>query len=428
MGWEATHEAIEESVKIISRLKGQRLIPQSGQLTLDPYLLEEASGYTITPLEEPFDVKEITRLSDDMMKIGLDSYCQSIGCHFATQFITTAAVCTYSIHPIADYPEGPWEYPISISQPYKWVGVLPNTDVQIPTPSNPYVRIFKSGYDRKQAQTELGQGLETHIICNVLPIIADFIRDIGADPFIVLDGCIYFLPSQKLFERASKYKKWGDYAKFYESDIHARVDKINSGYLRQEIPIVGIVKRTGHSHLLISNKGYPRHEQIRELAERLNVNPRAFSNDESFIFELFQRALSLGHISTPCIGVMTSALQVDYSTLKSFREGFRELGEVLHRNPKVYIYVGLFSHPLLRDYFEIFRIETTKRIYDKFGDTLWIEAISDAICRSCTLPSSIIYADKRCRDWSSVLFKHSGKTFIKHGLYLDYDTRARLME
>ena len=306
--------------------------------------------------------------------------------------------------------------------------MLPNTDVQIPTPSNPYVRIFKSGYDRKQAQTELGQGLETHIICNVLPIIADFIRDIGADPFIVLDGCIYFLPSQKLFERASKYKKWGDYAKFYESDIHARVDKINSGYLRQEIPIVGIVKRTGHSHLLINNKGYPRHEQIRELAERLNVNPRAFSNDESFIFELFQRALSLGHISTPCIGVMTSALQVDYSTLKSFREGFRELGEVLHRNPKVYIYVGLFSHPLLRDYFEIFRIETTKRIYDKFGDTLWIEAISDAICRSCTLPSSIIYADKRCRDWSSVLFKHSGKTFIKHGLYLDYDTRARLME
>ena len=95
MSWEVTHEAIKESVEIISRLKGQRLIPQSGQLTLDPYLLEETPGYTITPLEEPFDVKEITKLSDNMMKIGLDSYCQSIGCHFATQFITsTEEACT----------------------------------------------------------------------------------------------------------------------------------------------------------------------------------------------------------------------------------------------------------------------------------------------------------------------------------------------
>jgi len=254
------------------------------QATLDPFLLQEEASTAMPLLEDEHLVRALSA-TDARAKISLDGTCRKISCPYALQFIATAAICTRSMHPIADYPRGPWNYPIRLYGEYRWIGLLPRLEAEVEDKEN--TRVFPAGYDEKQASTELRTGLETWLLEEAIPRAVELLEELGATPLVVLDGCVYFVPRSRLFDESfySYSQLHYSYASFYAEDIGRRIKAVDA-LVKRGVPVVGVVKQTHHSNLLLKNP------YITDYARALGLRPELFTGDWVFTLELFRQSLS----------------------------------------------------------------------------------------------------------------------------------------
>lgn len=418
------HEGVE-FIKMLARKGVTRRF--SGQVLLDEYMVGDGEGgIELAEGYKEFDVIPVERVSSSMRKIAVDGTCRRIGCLYSVQFIATAAVCSSNLYPLTDYPPGPWRYYATIPEEYTWIGVIVGAYRHVEEQPPPYMRIFQpidgEEYDEKQAQTELRQGLETFMLDRLLDPIVKIRDAFGWELCILCDGCIYYVPHQKLFS-GEYYRHYGV---FYERDILERI-RIARSYLNYDIPILGIVKRVEKSHLLVDSMGKPTDLMVGDCLRRYNLPNSGFISDAEMLTRLFaEKANELLSSGRPVLGLMTTPIEIDYSvrTVKAsetLRSAFSETS-------KIVVYMGLLRHPLHPSPIDVFRIETTKWMYDKFGDQLWMEAVSDSLSYLQAFPSSIVNADRRAREWNTILFRYSGALHERYELPLDYDTRRELEE
>ena len=403
---------LEEAVSLIDFVRRVGRAPPTFQRTLSPYLLLEEPAPSRVLDGEPL-VRSLEP-RDELVEVALDGTCRKVGCPYASQFIATAAVCTRSLHPIADYPKGPWKYPIEVLEEHSWIGLLPRLEADLEAGNA--VRVFAGGYDEKQAYTELRTELETWMLEDVMPVAADLIEDLGGSPLIVLDGCVYFVPRSHFFDKSFyEYSELHmQYSNFYAMDIRRRLNAVDY-FLSRGIPVVGVVKQTHHSNLLVKNN------HVTDYARALGLRPELFAGDEAFALELFKLSLSSG-LALPSICVATAPMEINYAEVGLIRGAeFRWLRNLLERRPKVYIYVGVLGHPLSDNPIQVYRLETTRDVYRRFGEELWMEVLGDASMVGLMLPGSLMHSHRRCIDWAGSLQSYSEMLFSSRSLPIERD-------
>ena len=406
---------LQEATSLIESVKRMGKAVPTLQATLDPFLLQEETATARLVLEDGPMVRALSA-TDRRVKVSLDGTCRKIRCPYASQFIATAAICTRNMHPIADYPTGPWNYPIKLYGEYRWIGLLPRLEAEIRNHKN--TRVFPAGYDEKQAYTELRAGLETWLLEEAVPTAVELLEELGATPLVVLDGCVYFVPRSHLFDESfySYSQLHYSYASFYAEDIGRRIKAVDA-LAKRGVPVVGVVKQTHHSNLLLKNP------YITDYARALGLRPELFTGDWVFTLELFRQSLSHGFLSLPEYCIATAPMEINYAEKGIVRgREFSWLRKLLERNPKVYVYLGVLGHPFSEQTMQVYRLETTEAVYRRFGEELWSEVLGDTTLAGMKLPSSLLHSHRRCISWATTLRNYAETLMARRGIPVEPET------
>ena len=406
---------LQEVTNLIENVKRIGKSIPTFQATLNPFLFEEEASVASLVLEDEPIVRALSA-TDYHMKVSLDGTCRKIRCPYACQFIATAAICTRSMHPIADYPVGPWNYPIRLCKEYRWIGLLPKLEAEVQENEN--TKIFPAGYDENQADTELRTGLETWLLENAIPVAVKLLEELGGKPLVVLDGCVYFVPRSRLFDESfyGYSQLHYSYTSFYAEDIGKRIKAVDA-LVKRGIPVVGVVKQTHHSSLLMKNP------YVADYARALGLRPELFTGDEVFALELFRESLSHGLPPLPEYCIATAPMEINYAEKGIVRgREFSWLRKLLDRNPKVYVYLGVLGHPFSEQTMQVYRLETTEAVYRRFGEELWSEVLGDATLAGMRLPSSLLHSHRRCTSWATTLRNYAETLMARRGIPVEPET------
>ena len=216
-----------------------------------------------------------------------------------------------------------------------------------------------------------------------------------------------------LYSRQPPRGRMDDYIASWQILIKDRLKGINL-LERNNIPVIGIVKRIESSRILINAKNYS------DLLINNGISLGDLGNDQAFIDVILRVLIMKGQITMPYKPMIIGPIHVPASA--SYIDKFIE--EV---PDKIMYYVIIplhkYSGRLLR--YTLYRIEVTQKTIKIFADydlEPYIPVLADSIGMGTSLPFTILYTDKRCKLLSRSLAKVIASDLESKGIPLTYDT------
>lgn len=375
-------------------------------------------------------IKDIDQIRKDIHPIiGIDGSSRVVDTAYLFIGISTLSIYSRIFGEMLDHPPLPLIYvlpplkdpfiAISLDIEYEEIIYRVFNKYDIITLKSPAGVIYGRDYNKTVILDELRTGLENKALLHIGENI-DVLKRTGLERFnVFIDGPIYPVPNvfkqyyNLLYSRQPPRGRIDDYIASWQILIKHRLRGIK--FLeKNNIPVIGIVKRIESSRILINAKNF------NDLLNEHGIQVGDLGNDQAYIDVILRTLIMKRSISMPYKPMIIGPIYVPASA--SYIDRFIE---DLPDKIMYYVIIPLhrYSGRLLR--YILYRVEMTVKTVElliDLGIEPYMPALADSIGMGTALPFTILYTDKRSKLLSRSLAQVIAGDLEAHGIPLTYDT------